>query len=63
LITKPVDLAADQRARLAAGISSYGMRHPLLRRMAVERPLYLRPWFWRFSLEDAAAILKRRLLK
>jgi glycosyl transferase family 1 len=63
LIAKPVDLAADQRARLAAGISSYGMRHPLLRRMAVERPLYLRPWFWRFSLEDAAAILKRRLLK
>jgi hypothetical protein len=31
--------------------------------MALERPLYLRPWFWRLGLEDAADILKRRLSK
>jgi hypothetical protein len=29
--------------------------------MAAERPLYLRPWFWRLTAEDGAAIVKRRL--
>ena len=60
LITAPQDLAGDQRARLAAGIAGYGKAHPLCRRVGAERPLYLRPWFWRLTAEDGAAIVKRR---
>lgn len=61
LITAPQEIAGDQRARLAAGIAGYGKANPLCRRMAAERPLYLRPWFWRLTAEDGAAIVKRRL--
>jgi len=61
LITAPQEIAGDQRARLGAGIAGYGKAHPLCRRMAAERPLYLRPWFWRLTAEDGAAIVKRRL--
>jgi len=63
LIEAPPDLAEDQHQRLAAGIGSYGASYPLLRRMAAERPLYARPWFWRLALLDAADILKRRLAR
>jgi glycosyltransferase involved in cell wall biosynthesis len=63
LIEAPVDLAEDQHRRLAAGIGSYGASYPLIRRMAAERPLYARPWFWRLALLDAADILKRRLAR
>ncbi|HEX7200883.1 MAG TPA: hypothetical protein VF213_15470, partial [Dongiaceae bacterium] len=59
----PADLAADQRARLAAGMAGYASRHPLARRLATERRLYLRPWFWRLSALDAAEIVKRRLAR
>jgi glycosyltransferase involved in cell wall biosynthesis len=61
LITLPPDIARDQRARLAAGIAGYGKGSPLCRRIRAERPLYLRPWFWRLSAQDGAAIVKRRL--
>jgi glycosyltransferase involved in cell wall biosynthesis len=61
LIAAPTDLAEDQRARLAAGIASYGTAHPLGRRLAAERPLYGRPWFWRLTAEDGVDIIKRRL--
>lgn len=61
LITGPADLAAEQKARLAAGIASYGAAHPLLRRLAAERPLYARPWFWRLAAADGVGIVKRRL--
>ncbi len=63
LLTVPDDLARDQRLRLAAGIASYGERHPLLRRLSAEAPLYCQPWFWRLSAADAASILKRRLAR
>jgi hypothetical protein len=63
LIDEPADLAADQRARLAAGMAGYASRHPLARRLATERRLYLRPWFWRLSALDAAEIVKRRLAR
>jgi glycosyltransferase involved in cell wall biosynthesis len=63
LIAAPADLAADQRARLSAGIASYGTPHPLARRLAAERPLYLRPWYWRLAAGDAAEILQRRLAR
>ena len=63
LIEQPADLAADQRARLAAGMAGYASRHPLARRLATERRLYLRPWFWRLSALDAAEIVKRRLAR
>jgi hypothetical protein len=61
LIETPADLAADQRARLAAGIASYGHSHPWQARLAAERPLYLRPWFWRLTAADAVDIVRRRL--
>jgi hypothetical protein len=61
LITAPADLAADQRARLAAGIASYGAAHPRRARLTAERPLYRRPWFWRMAARDAAEIARRRL--
>ena len=63
LLNAPEDLALDQRARLAAGIASYADKHPLCRRLAAERPLYIRPWFWRLTASDGAAILKRRLAR
>jgi len=63
LIAQPEDLARDQRARLAAGMASYGARNPLLLRLAAERPLYVRPWFWRLAARDAAEILRRRLAR
>jgi glycosyltransferase involved in cell wall biosynthesis len=63
LIESPADLAADQRARLAAGMASYASRHPLARRLATERRLYLRPWFWRLAALDAAEIVTRRLAR
>ena len=63
LIAAPADLAADQRARLAAGIASYGARHPLALRLEAERPLYIRPWFWRLAAGDAVDIVKRRLAR
>jgi D-inositol-3-phosphate glycosyltransferase len=63
LLNAPEDLAGDQRARLAAGAASYGVRHPLCRRLAAERPLYIRPWYWRLAAADAAAVLKRRLAR
>lgn len=63
LIEQPADLAADQRARLAAGMAAYASRHPLARRLATERQLYLRPWFWRLGALDAAAIVRRRLAR
>jgi glycosyltransferase involved in cell wall biosynthesis len=63
LLTAPEALARDQRARLATGISCYGERHPLLARIALEGPLYARPWFWRATATDAVAILKRRLAR
>jgi glycosyltransferase involved in cell wall biosynthesis len=63
LLVAPDNLARDQRARLAAGIASYGDKHPLYRRLAAERHLYLRPWFWRLAATDGAAILKRRLIR
>jgi hypothetical protein len=31
--------------------------------MAAERPLYIRPWYWRLALLDAVDILKRRLAR
>jgi hypothetical protein len=61
LVSAPEDLARDQRARLAAGVASYGDKHPLCRRLAAERPLYVRPWFWRLAVADSVAILRRRL--
>jgi glycosyltransferase involved in cell wall biosynthesis len=61
LIEAPADLAADQRARLAAGMASYGHGHPWRARLAAERPLYLRPWFWRLTAADAVDIVRRRL--
>jgi hypothetical protein len=61
LVDVPADLARDQRARLAAGIAGYGKASPLCRRIRAERSLYLRPWFWRLSAQDGAAIVKRRL--
>jgi glycosyltransferase involved in cell wall biosynthesis len=61
LIEAPADLAADQRARLAAGIASYGHAHPWRARLAAERPLYLRPWFWRLTAADAVDLVRRRL--
>ena len=61
LLTAPEDLARDQRARLALGIAAYGRGNPWLARLAAERPLYTRPWFWRLFAADGAAILKRRL--
>jgi glycosyltransferase involved in cell wall biosynthesis len=61
LIAAPQEIAADQRARLATGIAGYGKASPLCRRLAAERPLYFRPWFWRLTAEDGAAIVKRRL--
>jgi glycosyltransferase involved in cell wall biosynthesis len=61
LIDLPADLARDQRARLAAGIAGYGKGSALCRRIRAERPLYLRPWFWRLTAQDGAAIVKRRL--
>lgn len=61
LIDVPDDLARDQRARLAAGIAGYGKANPLCRRIKAEQPLYLRPWFWRLTAADGAAIIKRRL--
>ncbi len=63
LIVSPDDLARDQRARLSAGIASYGTVHPLCRRLKAERPLYLRPWFWRLTAADGAAIVRRRLAR
>ena len=61
LIVVPEALAQDQRTRLAAGIAGYGNANPLCRRMKAERPLYIRPWFWRLTAADGAAIIKRRL--
>jgi len=61
LIATPEDLAHDQSARLAAGIAGYGKANPLCRRIKTERPLYLRPWFWRLTAADGVAIVKRRL--
>src|SRR4029077_14001317 len=61
LITLPAGIARDQRARLTAGIACYAKGNPLCRRIQAERPLYLRPWFWRLSAQDGAAIVKRRL--
>jgi glycosyltransferase involved in cell wall biosynthesis len=63
LLTAPEDLALDQRARLAAGVTAYGASHPLFRRLAAERPLYIRPWFWRLSVVDGLAIVKRRMIR
>ena len=63
LIEQPADLAADQRARLAAGMAGYASRHPLARRLATERRLYLQPWFWRLTALDAAEIVRRRLAR
>ena len=63
LLAAPEDLARDQRARLAAGVASYGAKHPLFRRLAAERPLYIRPWFWRLAAADGVDILKRRLAR
>jgi glycosyltransferase involved in cell wall biosynthesis len=63
LLTQPADLAADQRRRLSVGIASYGARHPLLARLSAERPLYLRPWFWRLTARDGAEIARRRLAR
>jgi glycosyltransferase involved in cell wall biosynthesis len=63
LLAAPDDLARDQRLRLAAGIASYGERHPLLRRLSAEAPLYRHLWFWCLSAGDAAGILKRRLAR
>jgi glycosyltransferase involved in cell wall biosynthesis len=63
LIEAPVDLAEDQHRRLAAGIGSYGASYPLARRMVAERPLYVRPWYWRLALLDAVDIVKRRLAR
>jgi glycosyltransferase involved in cell wall biosynthesis len=61
LLIAPADLASDQRARLAGGMANYGEAHPLYRRFVAERPLYLRPWFWRLLAADGVQILKRRL--
>ena len=63
LVATPADLAADQRARLAAGIASYGARHPLALRLEAERPLYIRPWFWRLAAGDVVDIVKQRLAR
>jgi hypothetical protein len=63
LIAAPDDLAADQRARLAGGMASYASRHPMARRLATERRLYVRPWFWRLAVADALEILTRRLAR
>jgi glycosyltransferase involved in cell wall biosynthesis len=60
-MTEP--LAGDQRARLAAGQSSYGEKHPHWRRFTAERPLYARPWFWRLLALDAASIVRQRLAR
>lgn len=61
LIAAPEDLAHDQRARLAAGIAGYGKANPLCQRIRAEQPLYVRPWFWRLTAADGAAIIRRRL--
>jgi len=61
LIAAPQALAQDQRMRLSAGIAGYGEANPLCQRMKAERPLYVRPWFWRLTAADGAAIVKRRL--
>jgi len=63
LVNAPEDLARDQRQRLAAGIAAYGEGNPWLKRLAAERPLYGRPWFWRLFAAEGAAILKRRLAR
>jgi glycosyltransferase involved in cell wall biosynthesis len=61
LLGAPEDLARDQRARLVAGVESYRDKLPLYRRLSAERPLYVRPWYWRLAAADAAMILKGRL--